>query len=165
MALNESCLECLKVADCAAQSTVPLGLPLPSQQLFATDQGGDWACVCGQSQWWDSHPGLGKPSASVVPVGAAKYARALHTFRLWCNSQLYAVALFSVGWLDFSVPTLCLRESGHGSVEKKLALAEWLPAASLVVGARTTFHRCLPTRVAMAKGLCVQPPVVGFQVA
>lgn len=27
---------------------------------------------------------------------------------LWCNSQFYVVALFSVGWLDFSVPTLCV---------------------------------------------------------
>lgn len=37
----EACLESPKVADFAVQITAPLGLPLPSQQLFATDRGGD----------------------------------------------------------------------------------------------------------------------------
>lgn len=77
----EACLESPKVADFAVQITAPLGLPLPSQQLFATDRGGDWACVCGRSQWQASHPGLGKPLASVVPVAAAQHARAPYIFR------------------------------------------------------------------------------------
>lgn len=66
--------------------------------------------------------------------------------------------------LTFCPHPLCLRETGHRP-GKKLALTEWLPAASC---SRSQDHLPSLPSYPCGKGkgpLCAQPPVVGFQVA
>lgn len=94
MALNESCL---KVAGCAVQSTVLLDLPLHlSSCLPLTKVATEPVCVAGVSDetptqaWGSPQPvwflwHLPNTPELLIPSG------------LWCNSQLYAVALFTVG--------------------------------------------------------------------
>ena len=97
MALNESCLECLKVADCAVQSTVPMGLPLPlSSCLPLTKVVTEPVCVAGvrdetPTQAW------GSPQPVWLLWQQPNTPELLIPSGLWYNSQLYVVALFSVG--------------------------------------------------------------------
>lgn len=162
----ESCLESPKVADFALQNTALLGLPLPSQQLFATDWGGDWACVwpesmmslpprpgealsqcgsCGSSQTRQS-------SSYLQGCGVTASFMRWHCLVLVDLTSLSPPSLFKGIWPspNREEAGICRVVSCHLSCSKS---QDHLPSLSS--------YPC-----GKGKGLlCTQPPVVGFQIA
>lgn len=153
------------MSDVAVQSTASLGLPLLSQQLFATDRGGDWACVWPESVM-SLPPRPGEALSQCGSCGRSQHARAPQylqgcgvtaSFVRWHCLVLAHLTSLSPPSVFKGIWPSPRREAGTCRV-----------ASCRLSCSRSQVHLPSLPSYPCGKGegpLCAQPPVVGFQVA